>query len=50
MQNGKCVWKTDKKGFEIAPWKKTGCKAWQALCSQGNGAACGKYESTCQVN
>jgi VHL beta domain len=50
MQNGKCVWKIDKQGFEVAPWKKTGCKAWQAQCSQGNAAACAKHESTCQVN
>jgi hypothetical protein len=50
MQNGKCIWKQDKQGFEVAPWKKTGCKAWQAQCNQGIGAACAKYETTCQVN
>ncbi len=50
MQNGKCVWPQDKKGFEIAPWKKGGCKTWQAQCKQGNGGACVKYEENCQVN
>jgi hypothetical protein len=50
MQNGKCVWPQDKQGFEVAPWKKTGCKGLQAQCSQGNGKACVKYEETCQVN
>jgi len=50
MQSGKCVWPQDKKGFEVAPWKKSGCKTWQSQCSQGNGAACKKYEETCQVN
>jgi hypothetical protein len=50
MQNGKCVWPHDKQGFEVAPWKKTGCKSWQAQCSQGNGSACTKYEENCQVN
>jgi hypothetical protein len=47
---GKCQWPQDKKGFEVAPWKKGGCSSWQAQCSQGNAAACGKYESNCQVN
>jgi hypothetical protein len=50
MQSGKCVWPQDKKGFEIAPWQKTGCKAWQQQCNQGNAKACGQYESNCQVN
>ncbi len=50
MTNGKCVWKTDKQGFEVAPWKKTGCKTWQSQCSAGNNKACGQYEANCQVN
>lgn len=50
MRKGKCIWPQDKKGFEVAPWKKSGCKTWQAQCSQGNGNACRKYEETCQVN
>ncbi len=50
MKNGKCQWKQDKQGFEVAPWKKTGCKSWQAQCSQGNNKACGQYEANCQVN
>jgi hypothetical protein len=50
MRGGKCVWKTDKNGFEVAPWKKTGCSGWQAQCSQGIGKACSKYEENCQVN
>lgn len=50
MQNGKCVWPRDQQGFEVAPWKKSGCKSLQAQCSQGNGKACTKYEETCQVN
>ncbi len=50
MQKGVCVWPHDKQGFEVAPWKKTGCKTWQAQCSQGNGKACTKYEENCQVN
>lgn len=50
MKNGSCVWPHDKQGFEVAPWKKGGCKTWQAQCSQGNGGACQKYEETCQVN
>ncbi len=50
MSNGKCVWKQDKKGFEVAPWKKSGCTAWKAQCSQGNNKACGQYEANCQVN
>jgi hypothetical protein len=50
MRNGKCVWPTDKQGFEVAPWKKGGCKTWQAQCDQGNANACGKYEANCQVN
>jgi hypothetical protein len=50
MTNGKCVWKQDKQGFEIAPWKKGGCKSWQKQCSQGNNKACGQYEANCQVN
>lgn len=50
MRSGKCVWPQDKQGFEVAPWKKTGCKTWQAQCSQGNSKACGQYEANCQVN
>jgi hypothetical protein len=50
MRSGKCVWPQNKNGFEIAPWKKTGCKTWQAQCSQGNAKACGQYEANCQVN
>jgi hypothetical protein len=50
MQNGKCVWPQDKQGFEIAPWKKSGCKTWQAECNQGNGKSCMKVEENCQVN
>ena len=49
-QTDNCVSKTDKKGFEIAPWKKPGCKGWQAACKSGNKSACTKYETTCQVN
>jgi uncharacterized protein YbdZ (MbtH family) len=49
-QTGNCVTKTDKQGFEIAPWKKPGCKGWQAACKSGNKSACTKYETTCQVN
>jgi hypothetical protein len=50
MQGGKCTWPHDKQGFEVAPWKKSGCKTLQAQCSQGNGKACVKFEETCQVN
>lgn len=50
MQNGVCTWPQDKKGFEVAPWKKGGCKGLQAQCSSGNGGACQKYEEQCQVN
>lgn len=50
MKNGTCIWKQDKQGFEVAPWKKSGCKGLQKQCSQGNGKACMKYEETCQVN
>jgi hypothetical protein len=50
MKNGTCQWPTDKQGFEIAPWKKSGCKTWQAQCAQGNNNACGQYEANCQVN
>jgi len=49
-KGGKCVWPQDSKGFEVAPWKKSGCKTWQAQCGQGNAGACGKYEANCQVN
>lgn len=45
-----CVLKTDKNGFEVAPWTKPGCKTWQKACSSGNNAACGNYEANCQVN
>jgi len=50
LVNGKCVWKQNKNGFEIAPWKKPGCGTWQSQCKQGNAQACAKYETTCQVN
>lgn len=50
MRSGKCVWPTDKQGFEIAPWKKSGCKTWEAQCNQGNAKACGQFEANCQVN
>jgi hypothetical protein len=50
MSSGKCVWKQDKQGFEVAPWKKAGCKTWQKQCSQGNNKACRQYEANCQVN
>jgi VHL beta domain len=50
MKNGKCAWKQDKQGFEIAPWKKTGCKGWQSQCGQGNKNGCAQYEANCQVN
>lgn len=50
MKGGKCVWPQDKQGFEVAPWKKGGCKSLQSQCSKGNGQACMKYEETCQVN
>ncbi len=49
-RNGTCVWKQDKQGFEVAPWKKSGCKSWQSQCSKGNAKACGQYEANCQVN
>jgi uncharacterized protein YbdZ (MbtH family) len=49
-QTDNCVWKKDKQGFEVAPWKKPGCKGWQAACKSGNKRACAKYETTCQVN
>lgn len=50
MKNGQCVWKTDKQGFEVAPWKKPGCSTWKQQCSQGSAKACGNYEANCQVN
>lgn len=50
MQNGVCVWPQNKNGFEIAPWKKSGCKTWQSQCNQGNAKSCGQYEANCQVN
>ncbi len=50
MRGGKCRWKTDKQGFEVAPWKKSGCKGLERKCNQGNGQACMKYEERCQVN
>ncbi len=50
MRNGRCQWKTDKQGFEVAPWKKPGCKSLDNKCKQGNGQACMKYEERCQVN
>ncbi|MBM3561643.1 MAG: hypothetical protein FJX16_08430 [Alphaproteobacteria bacterium] len=36
--------------FESQPWKKPGCRAWKQSCDRGDARACGKYESTCQVN
>lgn len=36
--------------FEREPWKKPGCRSWQQRCNAGDGRACAKYESTCQVN
>lgn len=50
MHNGKCRWKQNKNGFEVAPWKKPGCKTWERQCAQGNANACMQYEATCQVN
>lgn len=50
MKNGRCIWKHDKNGFEVAPWKKPGCSTWQQECKQGSNSACGKYEANCQVN
>lgn len=50
MQSGKCVWPQDRQGFEIAPWKKEGCKSLQTQCRQGNSRSCTRYEETCQVN
>jgi uncharacterized protein YbdZ (MbtH family) len=50
QQTDNCVWKTDRNGFEIAPWKKPGCSGWKTACAKGNKSACSKYESTCQVN
>ncbi len=49
-RQGRCQWKVDSKGFEVAPWKKSGCKTWLQKCNSGNGAACRKHEETCQVN
>ncbi|MGI9520151.1 MAG: RICIN domain-containing protein [Hyphomicrobiaceae bacterium] len=49
-RQGKCFWKVDSKGFEVAPWKKPGCKTWQRQCDNGIAAACRKHEATCQVN
>lgn len=48
--NGKCVWKTDKNGFEIAPWLKPQCKELNRLCKRGVNKACMQYEGECQVN
>ena len=42
--------KTNKAGFEIAPWKKPGCTGWKRQCDRGDAKACTRYESTCQVN
>lgn len=49
-QTDNCVRPKQKPEFEVRPWTKPGCKGWQAQCAQGNNAACGKYETTCQVN
>ena len=49
-KNGKCVWKTDKNGFEIAPWEKPQCKELNRLCERGVSKACMQYEGECQVN
>lgn len=36
--------------FESQPWKKPGCRTWKQSCDRGDGRACARYESTCQVN
>ncbi|MBI5311924.1 MAG: hypothetical protein HZB28_02110 [Methylocystis sp.] len=36
--------------FESQPWKKPGCRTWKQSCDRGDARACGRYESTCQVN
>lgn len=54
MRNGRCQWKTDRNGFEIAPWKKPQCIELKRLCNRGIGPdiakACRHYEEQCQVN
>lgn len=35
---------------EFQPWKKPGCGSLKQRCNRGDVQACGKYESTCQVN
>lgn len=49
-RGGKCQWKVNKNGFEIAPWKKPGCKGLQSQCNAGNNKACMSYEERCQPN
>lgn len=50
LKNNHCVWKTDKNGFEIAPWEKPECKELDRLCKRGVDKACMQYEGICQVN
>lgn len=50
LKNGKCVWKTDKNGFDIKPWLKPQCKGLERACNKGNNKACLNYEQECQVN
>ena len=50
LKNNRCVWKTDKNGFEIAPWEKPECKELDRLCKRGIDKACMQYEGICQVN
>jgi hypothetical protein len=35
---------------EFQPWRKPGCGNLKQRCNRGDAQACGKYESTCQVN
>lgn len=49
-QTDNCIKPTEKTDSAAKPWTKPGCKTWQKQCAAGNNAACGKYESTCQVN
>lgn len=37
-------------GNAAQPWNRPECKLWQRQCDEGNRAACGKHEFTCQVN
>ncbi len=47
---GKCVNSNVAKGYEAAPWKKSGCAGWKTQCNRGSAGACANYESKCQVN